>query len=244
MLGANFNIASAGTVTVTAEAGTLLNATDISSTTVGDDMAGMLVTAYLSDGSSQEITWVDDSPLNSEGIAEGNNWSLSLTGNSLFQPWSLFFNNSGGSDVSLMRLDINALAGGSVFDRTTDAAQGIGDTPGSGTGKDFILTDFTGNDVNILATYINAVSIDNSPVMYDIYGNLNIVFTDTLDSNAGFSGNLEFTADTDSVSAVPIPAAVWLFGSGLMGLIGLTRKKASFFIIKRSQIEPNIRLQT
>ena len=29
-----------------------------------------------------------------------------------------------------------------------------------------------------------------------------------------------------SVSTVPIPAAVWLFGSGLIGLIGLARRKA------------------
>ncbi len=28
-----------------------------------------------------------------------------------------------------------------------------------------------------------------------------------------------------SVSAVPIPAAVWLFGSGLLGLIGVARRK-------------------
>ena len=29
-----------------------------------------------------------------------------------------------------------------------------------------------------------------------------------------------------SVSAVPVPAAVWLFGSGLVGLIGVARRKA------------------
>ena len=30
-----------------------------------------------------------------------------------------------------------------------------------------------------------------------------------------------------SVSAVPVPAAVWLFGSGLLGLIGIARKKTA-----------------
>ena len=41
---------------------------------------------------------------------------------------------------------------------------------------------------------------------------------DPLDLSAGaFSGNL---------SIVPVPAAVWLFGSGLIGLIGLARRKA------------------
>ena len=28
-------------------------------------------------------------------------------------------------------------------------------------------------------------------------------------------------------SAVPVPAAVWLFGSGLLGLIGVVRRKAA-----------------
>jgi len=32
--------------------------------------------------------------------------------------------------------------------------------------------------------------------------------------------------DNINVSAVPIPAAVWLFGSGLLGLVGFARKRA------------------
>jgi len=42
--------------------------------------------------------------------------------------------------------------------------------------------------------------------------------------NAQFCGNLaSWTAS--SVSAVPVPAAVWLFGSGLIGLMGVARRK-------------------
>jgi hypothetical protein len=37
--------------------------------------------------------------------------------------------------------------------------------------------------------------------------------------------NLE-GVDSANVSAVPVPAAVWLFGSGLMGLLGFNRKRA------------------
>jgi len=33
-------------------------------------------------------------------------------------------------------------------------------------------------------------------------------------------------AFTLNVGAVPVPAAVWLFGSGLLGLIGVARRKA------------------
>jgi len=35
----------------------------------------------------------------------------------------------------------------------------------------------------------------------------------------------QFRADTVNISTVPVPAAVWLFGSGLLGLIGIARRK-------------------
>lgn len=41
----------------------------------------------------------------------------------------------------------------------------------------------------------------------------------TLDSNGGLSWQAA------EVSAVPVPAAVWLFGSGLLGLVGIARRK-------------------
>ncbi|MDX2505357.1 MAG: VPLPA-CTERM sorting domain-containing protein [Gammaproteobacteria bacterium] len=31
---------------------------------------------------------------------------------------------------------------------------------------------------------------------------------------------------TDTEGFVPVPAAVWLFGSGLIGIVGLARRKA------------------
>lgn len=49
-----------------------------------------------------------------------------------------------------------------------------------------------------------------------------------------FNGNTIFfdigsgnSLHVTSVSAVPVPAAVWLFGSGLLGLIGIARRKAT-----------------
>ncbi|BCO31793.1 hypothetical protein TspCOW1_18960 [Thiohalobacter sp. COW1] len=38
----------------------------------------------------------------------------------------------------------------------------------------------------------------------------------------GFSANFDMTT-----SAVPVPAAVWLFGSGLLGLVGVARRRKS-----------------
>ncbi len=47
-------------------------------------------------------------------------------------------------------------------------------------------------------------------------------------SGASFSEQFPvFTGTTVSVSAVPVPAAVWLFGSGLVGLVGVARRRAA-----------------
>ena len=38
----------------------------------------------------------------------------------------------------------------------------------------------------------------------------------------GYNANFNFTA---APAAIPVPAAVWLFGSGLLGLVGVARRK-------------------
>jgi hypothetical protein len=38
---------------------------------------------------------------------------------------------------------------------------------------------------------------------------------------------ISFSIDTLEIRAVPVPAAVWLFGSGLLGLVGVARRKKS-----------------
>ncbi len=43
--------------------------------------------------------------------------------------------------------------------------------------------------------------------------------------NTGDGWNHLDGLQTNAVEAVPIPAAVWLFGSGLLGLLGITRRK-------------------
>ncbi|MBU1691633.1 MAG: VPLPA-CTERM sorting domain-containing protein [Gammaproteobacteria bacterium] len=74
-----------------------------------------------------------------------------------------------------------------------------------------------------------AATINNND---GIWGNGN----DTLDYSAivpagGFAGvayALHLTGSyTPSVSAVPVPAAAWLLGSGLLGLVGVARRKVT-----------------
>ena len=51
----------------------------------------------------------------------------------------------------------------------------------------------------------------------------------TLILRSGQPNDIKYQIDGEitalSVSAVPIPAAVWLFGSGIIGLIGVARRK-------------------
>jgi hypothetical protein len=48
----------------------------------------------------------------------------------------------------------------------------------------------------------------------------------TLRTTFDFNGANEVTAAaTTSITVVPVPAAAWLFGSGLIGLMGLARRK-------------------
>jgi len=48
----------------------------------------------------------------------------------------------------------------------------------------------------------------------------------TIDGISVPSGKIYIGLDNVVVSAVPLPAAAWLFGSGLLGLICMARKKA------------------
>ena len=44
-------------------------------------------------------------------------------------------------------------------------------------------------------------------------------------ANFKYGFRFAWAVHSGDVSAVPVPAAVWLFGSGLMGLLGLARRK-------------------
>ncbi len=59
------------------------------------------------------------------------------------------------------------------------------------------------------------LSLTAKNISYALFGSTGIF------ANSVFADNFTFN---NNVSAVPIPAAVWLFGSGLVGLIGIRRK--------------------
>jgi len=44
--------------------------------------------------------------------------------------------------------------------------------------------------------------------------------------NTNTTNPYQFYIETMDVTAVPVPAAAWLFASGLLGLVGIARRKS------------------
>jgi hypothetical protein len=82
-------------------------------------------------------------------------------------------------------------------------------------------------DFDIAVLTFTALSPGVSPLDLSIGtypGGADLVWADS----AGFEiVQPDFVDGSVTISAVPVPAAVWLFGSGLLGLIGIARRKAA-----------------
>lgn len=83
-----------------------------------------------------------------------------------------------------------------------------------------------GNTINWLTT--TDTTVNNSLSLYRYY------YDATVSPATELYGSIDINTDTGvvsynavSVSAVPVPAAVWLFGSGLMGLVGVARRRTT-----------------
>jgi hypothetical protein len=112
-----------------------------------------------------------------------------------------------------------ALAGGVFF------AEAFSELSGGGTSKAEILGGgplFPNADPNVWTTY--NFSFTAGP---DTSGGITLQFNAACGAATGcvsdyFLDNVSIMAD---VSAIPVPAAIWLFGSGLVGLVGVARRK-------------------
>ena len=91
---------------------------------------------------------------------------------------------------------------------------------GGGVSKTDILAGGTGAGLTSSWTNFGAVNLTAGS---DVSGGVTVEFTAICGADAGCFSNLGI--DNVSVSAVPVPAAVWLFGSGLLGLVGVARRK-------------------
>jgi hypothetical protein len=92
---------------------------------------------------------------------------------------------------------------GNPFDHTVSTITQAGPDGILGTADDVVWTGERHNDG------LSGIRMDNGPF-------------------PGFNANFDVrTMTLTDVSQVPVPAAVWLFGSGLLGLVGVARRKAA-----------------
>jgi hypothetical protein len=193
--------------------------------TTGNDMVGMKVTVVDSSGASSSATWAADSG------AVGAGWSLTLNDYNT-TTWhsastqGAFWTFEVFDDFEADSLKIEALEGLTVFDRL-----GVPEyTPGSAFGWEL---DYTGN-TDFIATYSDLLYLPGAQPLYDLYGTLTIdfkkydnnrqVYTNAYFTNAD-KNSLTFSADTDNINPVPEPTTLLLFGTGLIGLMGLQKKR-------------------
>lgn len=148
--------------------------------TYGNMMAGMRVTANFLDGTSQTVNWSITGK--DAGGAFGSGWSLIASGNTYNQPWTL--SNSGQGITSVV---VDAISGNTVFD-TYPNLYGPIQTPGSAEGWEF--QPLSGQSPNSYR-YSDPIDISRG----DLFGTLSLYWTN------GFTGAMEFRADTDSGSS-------------------------------------------
>ena len=132
--------------------------------------------------------------------------------------------------TSLMLLDIGATGA------TGDISGIDGLSTFSGTGVSISLTSFApvtnfftldGWQLDASSLYI----IDQSALTLNLMGkgvlsNNSFDATDVIWSFSSSSTTSYSMTVASAVATVPVPAAVWLFGSGLLGLVGIARRKA------------------
>ena len=86
----------------------------------------------------------------------------------------------------------------------------------------------SGNQVNAVANLTgSALALDGSAVIVSASNVANWGFFLGTPYTEIFSLDFSNATVVASPSAVPVPAAVWLFGSGLLGLVGVARRKKS-----------------
>lgn len=206
-----------------------LNALPVSNAALVNSGGGLIYDTDL------DITWLADANLaasNTFGVtginANGSmNWSTS-------QSWIAAMNAANYLGYSNWRLPV-ALQPDNTCDNQSGGISGGFNCTGSEMGHLFYI-ELGGT----AGSEISTTSNPNLALFHDIQSNVYWTGTEYVpnlqawDFYFSTGSQLLNTEDTSQfawavhpgyVTAVPVPAAVWLFGSGLLGLIGMARRK-------------------
>jgi hypothetical protein len=168
----------------------------------------------VADGNAAAYAYGTSAP-STVDVALGNAWNIGEVGLTL-----LFV----GSDAHTGEF---SLTGGSIGSSST---QQFSLTPYDGTN----WTGYTGfNSVSANpttgqpATYgIFALNIDLAAAFPGLTGSFDGVHLNIYDGSGGSNDAAVSLIGTTASAVVPVPAAVWLFGSGLLALVGFNRRLA------------------
>jgi Ca2+-binding RTX toxin-like protein len=158
--------------------------------------------------------------VNMENIVAGNGADVIDVASTSFTLGNIFINGgsaddliwSGSGNDTLQGVDGNDILDGGPGD----------DSLAGGNGND-ILYGGTGSDTAVYSGNLSSYTITRTgPDQFDVQG---FTYLDHL-TGIEFAQFSDQTIDLSTV-VVPVPAAVWLFGSGLIGLIGVARRKAA-----------------
>jgi hypothetical protein len=80
--------------------------------------------------------------------------------------------------------------------------------------------------VNVFSgvTLLHSFIFDNTDKVFSLSFLANSIYDVVVGANSGSQFGI-LSIQASAVNAVPVPAAVWLFGSALMGLTGISRRK-------------------
>jgi hypothetical protein len=162
--------------------------------------------------------WQESGP--TQTIGDGTNHvSLEWSINTYDRGWFYGSDYSGDTDVAYATgiTDISQISDASIFSFTSTytGPHCDADCYASDIG-DFLIWR------NINTGYYGVLRIDD------------IVVTNMMTPIADLNGTWWFQTDgTANFSAVPLPAAVWLLGSGLFGLIGFSKRKKTTIVAQR-----------
>jgi hypothetical protein len=177
-------------------------------TSIGENSAGFSTFKT----STWQVTGSDSGAVGYLGA--GLDSGIMQSGVTFSNTWLVYFY---GNLSHINQITFDAFAGNAVFDLSFNGNSG---TPNSGSGITFDVTRYDSQIIsNLIVTYRDQVSIGGKPPEGDLYRFMDIYFGDT----PGFRGQyaeLEFLADTDRISVVPLPNTLLLLGSSLLWIAG------------------------